>query len=743
MDNSAIVPHRQVLPAPKFISCRIIDGEKLPCDAYGKAIAVTDTAHHVDYATAAARVWPVGFVIGDGRAGVDLDGAVLPDGSFTPFGQWVANALVGAYMEISQSGRGLHIIGRADLPPGHATRVKGWPLEVYSEKRYFQLGKALGGSIDHDITAPLLEVMRHCGLRTEAATPASVLVEAGRDPAWCGPEDDAELIRIMCAQGRRTGAQMFNGTVTVAELWNVDQAALGRAYPSPGRAFDYSAAEAALMWHLSYFTGKDQPRMVRLFEAWPGYRREKHEARAGELVGRLLVKAAANPGVYRNSRYAPAVAAVGDVPALGGAPEAPAAVGGELSELVFHLPSGQVYHVPEGKFWPTASVDARLPPIDVGNSAGGMPGKTIKPSRWLAQNAAVHDMTWAPGMPRMIRGYSLRDGVWRDAPGRCILNTYEPPELPMPRNMGVDRWLKHIAKIYPDDCEILLDWMSFVAQNPGIKVNWAIVLSGAQGIGKDFILDPLRRAVGKFSNATPEMIIKSEFNSYLKTRVLIINEAKDTGGENKFQFYEKTKTIITSPPDVHVINEKFGRPYEIPNLNGTVITTNHGVGGMYLPADDRRHHVAHSECTKADFSTSYWDDLWGWMRTSGAVEDCAAWLLARDVSRFNPKIPPERNAAFWQMVNSGQSAEANSLADVIEHIADETFTLDQVAMVAEMECQMRELAQWVRDPRNATKVVRALSDVGVVKHHNPGEPRRGRWLVNGKRLVLYKRQSGS
>jgi hypothetical protein len=55
------------------------------------------------------------------------------------------------------------------------------------------------------------------------------------------------------------------------------------------------------------------------------------------------------------------------------------------------------------------------------------------------------------------------------------------------------------------------------------------------------------------------------------------------------------KIYTASPPDVLRVNEKFLREHYVLNCTGVIITTNHRLDGMYLPADDRRHYVAWSE----------------------------------------------------------------------------------------------------------------------------------------------------
>lgn len=341
-----------------------------------------------------------------------------------------------------------------------------------------------------------------------------------------------------------------------------------------------------------------------------------------------------------------------------------------------------------------------------------------------------------PGAPEIIEDYVLRGGVWRHKPGVRSLNTYDAPTPPQPRGGGCDLWLNHIRTVYPDECEHIFDWMAFASQNAGVKINHAVVLGGAPGLGKDSMLKPLRRAVGEsnYQETKPETIITEKYNPYLVSRILRINEAKDTGGESRFQFYEKTKTIIAAPPEVHVIRDLFTSPYQIPNLNNVIITTNYRTGGMYLPNDDRRHFVAYSDLPVGTFDEGYWRKFHEWM-DGGGLEECAAYLMSRDVSRFNPKASPPRTAAFWAMCEAGETDETSDLADILDGHA--AVTLAQLTFLAGTN---RPLVEMLTDGKKGKAINRTLQDLGWIPVRNPND-KRGRWLVAGKRSIIYCRQS--
>lgn len=83
----------------------------------------------------------IGFVLGDGWAGVDLDGCIV-DGVLTEQAKGIV-AKLATYTEISPSGNGLKMICRGTLPPG---RRRTKQIEMYDRGRFFTLtGRELRG----------------------------------------------------------------------------------------------------------------------------------------------------------------------------------------------------------------------------------------------------------------------------------------------------------------------------------------------------------------------------------------------------------------------------------------------------------------------------------------------------------------------------------------------------------------------------------------------------------------------
>lgn len=81
---------------------------------------------------------------GSGIGVIDLDDAIV-DGHLLPWAAEVLAANRGTFVELSRSGRGLHIWGYLDKAPGRRLR-DGRNIEIYSTGRYIAMGKAIRGS---------------------------------------------------------------------------------------------------------------------------------------------------------------------------------------------------------------------------------------------------------------------------------------------------------------------------------------------------------------------------------------------------------------------------------------------------------------------------------------------------------------------------------------------------------------------------------------------------------------------
>jgi hypothetical protein len=269
-------------------------------------------------------------------------------------------------------------------------------------------------------------------------------------------------------------------------------------------------------------------------------------------------------------------------------------------------------------------------------------------------------------------------------------------------------------------------------QHPQEKINHALVLGGNQGIGKDTILEPAKHAVGpwNFLEVSPQHML-GRFNGFLKSVILRVNEARDLGEINRFSFYDHMKAYTAAPPDVLRIDEKNLREHSISNCCAVIITTNHKADGIFLPADDRRHYVAWSNLTKDDFVKDYWTALWDWYR-SGGFSHVAAYLAELDISSFDPKAPPPKTAAFWDIVDASRAPEDAELADALDRMKRP----DATTIIRITNESTGEFQEWMKDRRNRRAIPHRLEKCGYVPVRNDAA-KDGLWVINGNRQVIY------
>jgi hypothetical protein len=419
-------------------------------------------------------------------------------------------------------------------------------------------------------------------------------------------------------------------------------------------------------------------------------------------------------------------------------PSAPISGGVSLDDFHAYMPQHVYIFSPTREPWPASSVNARLGKIPIVDADGNpVLGDKEKPKKipanvWLDQNRPVEQMTWAPGLPTIIKNKLISDGGWIDREKVSCLNLYRPPTIIIGSAKAALPWLEHIHKVYGKDVGHIVKWLAHRRQHPQDKINHALVLGGSQGIGKDTLLEPTKYAVGpwNFAEVSPQQLF-GRFNGFLRSVILRVNEARDLGDANRYQFYDHMKTYTAAPPDVLRVDEKHLREHYILNCCGVIITTNYKADGIYLPADDRRHFVAWSDLTKDDFTPGYWKNLWGWYE-HGGTEHVVAFLDKLDISDFDPKAPPPKTAAFWDIVDANRAPEDAELADVLDRLQNpNAITINCIRSVSS-----GDFGLWIADRKNRRAIPHRMEKCGYVAVRND-TAKDGLWVINGTRQAIY------
>jgi hypothetical protein len=417
-----------------------------------------------------------------------------------------------------------------------------------------------------------------------------------------------------------------------------------------------------------------------------------------------------------------------------------AVVGVKREDFYAYMPLHSYMFAPSRELWPAASVNARIPPTVLGVNEINRK-ILLRASVWIDRNQPVEMMTWAPGMPMIIADRLIAEGGRIERKGVSCFNLYRPPTIELGDASKAGPWLELVHKVYPNDADHIIKWFAQRRQHPHIKINHSLFMGGVPGIGKDTILEPIKRALGAWNfKETAAKNIFDAFNPWMRAVILRINEAKDMGDISRFDWYEATKTLMAAPPDVLPCNEKHIRQHWIINCMGVVITSNHLTDGIYLPSDDRRHYVTWSDRVQDDFTPDYWIKMWRWY-DEGGDRHVAAYLDRLDLTGFDPKAAPPKTPAFWSIVNANRTTEEGELQDVLDNLENpDAITIGQIADKAPGGFDSYSLADWLRDRKNRKAINHRLENCGYRAVNNP-IAKDGLWRIGERRQMVYAKVS--
>jgi len=130
---------QEMREAPRWVNWEAVqrDGKwtKVPLCPRGGAAKSNDATTWGTFEEATANAWGIGFMLGDGWVGVDLDSAIVDGQIADPWiREWIASC--GTWVEESPSGTGLHAIFRG-VRRTQGTANRRGNVEVYDGVRFF------------------------------------------------------------------------------------------------------------------------------------------------------------------------------------------------------------------------------------------------------------------------------------------------------------------------------------------------------------------------------------------------------------------------------------------------------------------------------------------------------------------------------------------------------------------------------------------------------------------------------
>tara|TARA_R110000822_G_scaffold11698_13_gene42495 strand:+ start:505 stop:3198 length:2694 start_codon:yes stop_codon:yes gene_type:complete len=201
--------------------------------------------------------------------------------------------------------------------------------------------------------------------------------------------------------------------------------------------------------------------------------------------------------------------------------------------------------------------------------------------------------------------------------GSFLLNTYRDTRVaPDPATAGVcGRMMKKHMSVLLDDEDhgrMLLDYIAYIAQNPGKKISWAPLIQGAQGCGKSIIHHVMQCILGDEScYCATGTAAFTRFQHWLEGKQFITFDEvsyprNSTGGMSDL------KSLMTD--SVFTVEPKGIDTYQLPNRLNFIFFTNH-MRAIPIDEDDRRFFVLHSSIQTSDQvkalkETTHFDKFW-------------------------------------------------------------------------------------------------------------------------------------
>jgi hypothetical protein len=611
--------------------------KKLPMSPQGIAIDPHDPTRWMSYPDACAASKTSGYGVGfvftanDPYFFLDIDHCA-ENGAWNQKAVSLFKQFPGAFSEVSQSGSGLHIIGRAaDIP--HSIKNAAEKLELYTEKRFCALTfKGARGDAETDHSDALRQVVSRYFMPKRVDS-AHVTPQWTTKPHkdWSGPETDGALVKKMLKSRGSTQAQ-FGGKATLMQLWEADS--LGQFFPHPTNEFDHSSADAALCQHLAFWTGKNCAQIERIFSMSALGKRDKWADRKAYRETTILNAVANCKNVYSN------IPQPVEVPDDKG--YRPGAQYMTITAQVDHF-KGCVYIVKEDRaFTPHYGV---LKKAQFRAVMGGFKFQHGSKDTLNAWEAFTESQNYDfPKAASSVFRPELAPGTRLSVDGEGCVNTYIP--VVTDRKQGdVTPFLRHMGKLLPDrrDYSLFLYYMASLVQNPGVKFQWAPLLQGAEGNGKSFVAKVLTRCIGSKYCHLPEAEELGGrgggFTGWLANKLFICVEEVYANG--RASLMTKLKPLITA--DRIEIHPKGVDQYTGDNRANFLMCSNHK-DAIPVTEDGRRYAIFYcAQQSAADIKAhgmdgEYFPKLWQW------AEKEDGWAIINDFLR-TLSIPPQHDPA--------------------------------------------------------------------------------------------------
>lgn len=650
----------------------------------------TDAQTAIDTVARLGQGYGVGYVFtsADPFWFLDIDNCALPDGSgWSPLALQLISAFPGAAVEVSASGKGLHIFG-AGTSPTHGCRNGQLGLEFYTEGRFVALtGTSITGSAGLDFSYCLPWLVENffpatsgAGLSGSIGDQWAQAIAAGVATGWNGPTDDDELLRR--AMRSQSAAAVFGNKASFRDLYECNVEQLAKAYPPDNDRAPYNASNAdrALAQHLAFWTGKDVERIERIMRS-SALVRAKWDERDDYLPRTILGAIAAQTDVLSDKEpepvaHMPEVAAT--VPGVKGeAAQAVAVTGATFLSIEQQVTmfAGSVYVLEQNRILVPGGQLLKPEQFKVmyGGYSFPMDNANERTSRDAYEAFTQHQAVRYPRAdstcfkPDRAFGEIIKDA------GRSRVNVYWP--IDVPRAVGdVTPFLEHMRKLLPNERDrlILLSYMAACVQYKGYKIQWAPLLQGVEGNGKTLLTRCVAEAVGKRYVHWPKASkLAKEFNAWMLNKLFYAVEDIYVPG-NRREVIEELKPMITGD-DLEI--EGKGVDQISADVCGNFMFNSNHKDAIAKTRNDRRFCVFFTAQQHVDdlardgMAGEYMSNIYNWLKNGGYAIVSELLHTFPIPDEFNPTTRCQRAPATTSTEEAISESLGNVEQEVLEAIA--------------------------------------------------------------------------
>lgn len=271
-------------------------------------------------------------------------------------------------------------------------------------------------------------------------------------------------------------------------------------------------------------------------------------------------------------------------------------------------------------------------------------------------------------------------GMFFSHDGKRFLNSYResgiaPCEvLDEDGQAVIDMFQRHVRLMleHEDEQRMLVDFMAWVVQKPGQKINWALLVQGAQGVGKSYFGVVMQNVLGHMARNVEPMSLAGRFTSWAHGALLAIIEEIRIAGENRYELIDRLKPFISNT--TIQIEEKGRDQRTVPNFTSYMMFTNHK-DALPLSEGDRRYAPLFS---RIQSEQQLFTELGGPVATgeyftklfdeSQRRADALSWFLRNwQISpEFNAKGRAPMTSARQEMMGLATSPGQLAIEDAIE-----------------------------------------------------------------------------